>query len=72
MRKCFYCGLRALLIQKDTKPSVFTAVQTYGLRALLIQKDTKLQNVAYGYTGSLRALLIQKDTKQGLLYLHPK
>ena len=41
MRKCFYCGLRALLIQKDTKPSVFTAVQTYGLRALLIQKDTK-------------------------------
>ena len=34
-------GLRALLIQKDTKQDENGFRYAYGLRALLIQKDTK-------------------------------
>ena len=34
-------GLRALLIQKDTKPPIHIPDTAIGLRALLIQKDTK-------------------------------
>ena len=36
--------LRALLIQKDTKPSLGNIQIKSGLRALLIQKDTKLES----------------------------
>ena len=35
--------LRALLIQKDTKPLVCCTLRLNSLRALLIQKDTKLR-----------------------------
>ena len=35
-------GLRALLIQKDTKQRKYEAFNNDSLRALLIQKDTKL------------------------------
>ena len=35
-------GLRALLIQKDTKHPLPAFTPRLGLRALLIQKDTKL------------------------------
>ena len=34
-------GLRALLIQKDTKQTTLESSPDRGLRALLIQKDTK-------------------------------
>jgi len=40
-------GLRALLIQKDTKRTVGWSATASGLRALLIQKDTKL-SCSYG------------------------
>ncbi len=36
-------GLRALLIQKDTKQLTYVLVCKFSLRALLIQKDTKLK-----------------------------
>ena len=36
-----YIGLRALLIQKDTKLKTVPCLLQLGLRALLIQKDTK-------------------------------
>ena len=55
--------LRALLIQKDTKPGGLLTAGIACLRALLIQKDTKHARNAGRGSHSLRALLIQKDTK---------
>ena len=60
--------LRALLIQKDTKPYDYVRRTASGLRALLIQKDTKHASCGCSSTFSLRALLIQKDTKLPNLY----
>ena len=37
-------SLRALLIQKDVKPSQPYSLMNKGLRALLIQKDVKLHH----------------------------
>ena len=56
-------GLRALLIQKDTKLIQSPQTNVRGLRALLIQKDTKHIELVFNQADSLRALLIQKDTK---------
>ena len=55
--------LRALLIQKDTKPIHVPFSKWMGLRALLIQKDTKQRSASNFDFDRLRALLIQKDTK---------
>ena len=57
-------GLRALLIQKDTKLASAILSMVLSLRALLIQKDTKPSLSGIQIGTSLRALLIQKDTKQ--------
>ena len=57
--------LRALLIQKDVKPTWQDVQTLYGLRALLIQKDVKLFIDELVSVKRLRALLIQKDVKQG-------
>ena len=59
-------GLRALLIQKDTKLSISPIRMLERLRALLIQKDTKLSPPFCYLRRCLRALLIQKDTKLNL------
>ena len=40
-------GLRALLIQKDTKHMIAAITAPTSLRALLIQKDTKHQGKRY-------------------------
>ena len=56
-------GLRALLIQKDTKHTNRCLTYQSCLRALLIQKDTKRTMRRFRNSRSLRALLIQKDTK---------
>ena len=55
--------MRALLIQKDTKPIFHMLVLRSRLRALLIQKDTKRSLAPVKRIVCLRALLIQKDTK---------
>ena len=67
-KTAYSCGrwnpcLRALLIQKDTKPNKRGCKRRAGLRALLIQKDTKPDALVILGLMSLRALLIQKDTK---------
>ena len=56
-------SLRALLIQKDTKPKLNSKSIGQCLRALLIQKDTKQLKELEEVWSGLRALLIQKDTK---------
>ena len=59
----YLTGLRALLIQKDTKRHNSQRHTDIRLRALLIQKDTKRHNSQRHTDIRLRALLIQKDTK---------
>ena len=55
--------MRALLIQKGTKPQTKHREDMASLRALLIQKGTKHSMGRYSSEGGLRALLIQKGTK---------
>ena len=59
-----FLGLRALLIQKDTKPDSIAEALFLCLRALLIQKDTKHSILLVLRNLRLRALLIKKDTKR--------
>ena len=61
-------GLRALLIQKDVKPTTASTFKGMRLRALLIQKDVKLATSLPTSPRRLRALLIQKDVKHHYHY----